>query len=169
MHVCVGVCGCRRVFACVRVCVCVCVCVYVRVYVCMCVCVCVCVYVCVYVCMCVCVYVCMSMCIYVCMCVCVYMCVCVCVCMCVCVYVCMCEGCVFYFTSTADTYACFHAQHSWCGEPVCCSSMSVIYMQPQQACTAPHGVIARPKGLRGRSAGPARGSSGWWQADRCPE
>ena len=37
----------------------------------------------------------------------------------------------------------------------------------RQACT-PHGVIARPNGAHGWSAGPARGSSGWWQAGFCP-
>ena len=38
----------------------------------------------------------------------------------------------------------------------------------RQACT-PHGVIARPNGAHGWSAGPARGSSGWWQAGFCPK
>ena len=58
----------------------------------------------------------------------------------------VCEGCVFYFTSTADTYACFHAQHSWCGKPVCSYSKSVFYIQPQQASMCPSWDIAQPHG-----------------------
>ena len=71
--VCVRVCLCGWVHACMHVCiVCACVCVFV----------CLCVSVCVSVC--VCVHVCVCVCVCVCLCVCVHVCVCVCVCLCVC-------------------------------------------------------------------------------------